>query len=129
MHPTHATTNLCNSLRQVTHDIWLHTTLHIQHVYMVLIYMFIHTYQSKCSCTLCAPFFAIIVQLIKVWHVFKNWMAYFWTCVTFKLFFCFHNKKFIGLISIVKNFTIKMMTSGTPWNVHWPFDMCPFLRL
>jgi hypothetical protein len=44
LHATHATTNLCSYIRQVAHDIQLHATLHMQHVYMVLIYMFIHTY-------------------------------------------------------------------------------------
>jgi hypothetical protein len=38
----------------VAHDIQLHATLYMQHVYTVLMYMFIHTYKSKCSCTLCA---------------------------------------------------------------------------
>ncbi len=66
LHATHASANLCSYLKQVTHDIQLHPTLHMQHVYMVLIYMFIHTYQSKCSCTLCATFFATIMQLIKI---------------------------------------------------------------
>jgi hypothetical protein len=50
---THATTNLCSYIRQVAHDIQLHVTLRIKHVYTVLIYMFIHIYKSKCSCTLC----------------------------------------------------------------------------
>jgi len=33
-------------------------------------------------------------------------------------YLCFQNKKFIGLISIIKISTIKMMTHGTPWNIH-----------
>ncbi len=44
---THATTNLCNCLKQVTHDMQLHATLRMQHVYTLLIYMFIHTYYSN----------------------------------------------------------------------------------
>jgi hypothetical protein len=54
LHVTLATANLCSCLEQVAHDIQLHATLQMQHVYTLLIYMFIHTYQSKCSCTLCA---------------------------------------------------------------------------
>jgi hypothetical protein len=56
----------------VAHDIQLHVTLRMQHVYTVLIYMFIHTYKSKCSCTLCATLLATTMQLIKIWHMFKN---------------------------------------------------------
>jgi hypothetical protein len=41
-------------------------------------------------------------------------------------FLCFQNQKFIGLISIIKIFAIKMMTRGTPWNVQPPFDTCSF---
>ncbi len=44
LHVTHATANLCSCIRQVTHDIQLHATLCMQHVYTMLIYMFIHTY-------------------------------------------------------------------------------------
>jgi hypothetical protein len=42
-----ATANLCSCLRQVAHDMQLHVTVRMQHVYTVLIYMFIHTYQSN----------------------------------------------------------------------------------
>jgi hypothetical protein len=35
LHATHATTNLCSCLRQVAHDIQLHATLRMQHVYSV----------------------------------------------------------------------------------------------
>ncbi len=66
LHATHATANLCSCIRQVAHDIQLHATLCIQHVYMMLIYMFIHTYQSKCSCTLYATLFATTIQLIRI---------------------------------------------------------------
>ncbi len=66
LHATHATTNLCTCIKQVEHDIQLHAKLGMQHIYMVLIYMFIHTYQSKCSYTLCATLFATIIQLIKI---------------------------------------------------------------
>ncbi len=44
LHKTHATANLCSCIRQVAHDIQLHATVHMQHVYTVLIYMFIYTY-------------------------------------------------------------------------------------
>ncbi len=44
LHTTHATANLCNCIRQVAHDIQLHATLCMQHVYTILMYMFIHTY-------------------------------------------------------------------------------------
>jgi hypothetical protein len=47
LHATHATANLCSCLRQVAHDMQLHATVHMQHVYTVLVYMFIHTYQSS----------------------------------------------------------------------------------
>jgi hypothetical protein len=66
LHVTHATTNLCSCLRQVAHDIQLHVTLHMQHVYTVLIYMFIHTYQSKCSCILCVTFLATNQNVTRV---------------------------------------------------------------
>jgi hypothetical protein len=66
LHATHVTVNLCSCIRQVAHDIQLHVTLRIQHVYTVLIYMFIHTYKSKCSCTLCATLLATTMQLIKI---------------------------------------------------------------
>jgi hypothetical protein len=87
LHVTHATTNLCSCLKQVAHDIQLHATLHMQHVYMVLIYMFVHTYQSKSNCTLCATLLAITMWLIKIWHMFKNLTTSLWTCVIV-LFFC-----------------------------------------
>jgi hypothetical protein len=41
LHVTHVTTNLCSCIRQVAHDIQLHATLRMQHVYTMLIYMFI----------------------------------------------------------------------------------------
>jgi hypothetical protein len=44
LHVTHAIANLCSCLRQVAHDIQLHVTLRMQHVYTVLIYIFIHKY-------------------------------------------------------------------------------------
>jgi len=47
LHATHATTNLCSCLRQVAYDMQLHATLCMQHVYTVLVYMFVHTYQSN----------------------------------------------------------------------------------
>ncbi len=47
LHATHATANLCSCLRQVAHDMQLHAIVCMQHVYMVLVYMFIHTYQSN----------------------------------------------------------------------------------
>jgi hypothetical protein len=46
LHATHVTANLCSCLRQVAHDMQLHVTIRMQHVYTVLVYMFIHTYQS-----------------------------------------------------------------------------------
>jgi hypothetical protein len=49
LHAAYATTNSCNYLKQVAHDIQLHATLHTQDVYTVLIYMFIYTYQFKCT--------------------------------------------------------------------------------
>jgi hypothetical protein len=55
----------------------------MQHVYMVLIYMFIHTYQSKYSCTLCVIFLATTIQLIKydtcleIWQVACGHMSLF----------------------------------------------------
>ncbi len=61
LHATHATTILCSCIKQVAHDIQLHATLSIQHVYIMLIYMFIHTYQSKCSYTLYATLFATTI--------------------------------------------------------------------
>jgi hypothetical protein len=63
---THATTNLCSCIKQVAHDIQLHATLRMQQVYTMLIYMFIHTYKSKCSCILCANLLATTMQLIKI---------------------------------------------------------------
>ncbi len=59
LHATHATTNLCSCLRQVTHDMQLHVTLRMQHVYTVLVYMFIHTYQSN----IVAPYVQLSLQL------------------------------------------------------------------
>jgi hypothetical protein len=44
LHVTHATADLCSCIRQVAHDIQLHATVRMQHVYTVLIYMFIYTY-------------------------------------------------------------------------------------
>jgi hypothetical protein len=44
LHATHAITNLCSCLKQVAHDIQLHATLRMQHVYTMSIYMLIHTY-------------------------------------------------------------------------------------
>jgi hypothetical protein len=44
LHATHATANLCSCIRQVAHDIQLHATVRMQHVYTVLIYMYISTY-------------------------------------------------------------------------------------
>ncbi len=66
LHATHAIANLCSYVRQLAHDMQLHATLRMQHVYTVLIYMFIHTYKSKCSCTLCATLLATRMQLIKI---------------------------------------------------------------
>jgi len=40
----HLQPNLCSCIRQVAHDIQLHVTLHMQHVYTMLTYMLIHTY-------------------------------------------------------------------------------------
>jgi hypothetical protein len=37
----------------------LHATLHMQHVYTVLVYMFIHTYQSN----VVAPYVQLSLQL------------------------------------------------------------------
>ncbi len=91
LHGTHAIANFYSCIRQVAHDIQLHVKLHMQHVYMVLIYMFIHTYQSKCSCTLCATLLATTIQLIKIWHMFKNLITSLWTRVTI-FFFVFEIK-------------------------------------
>jgi hypothetical protein len=44
LHVSHATTNFYSCLKQVAHDIQLHATLRMQHIYTVLIYMLIHTY-------------------------------------------------------------------------------------
>ncbi len=66
LHATHATTNLCSCIRQVAHDIQLHATLRMQHVYTMLIQMFIHTYKSKCSCILCATLLVTTMHLIKI---------------------------------------------------------------
>jgi len=54
-----ATANLCSCLRQVTYDMQLHATLRMQHVYTVLVYMFIHTYQSN----VVAPYVQLSLQL------------------------------------------------------------------
>jgi hypothetical protein len=59
LHATHATANLCSCLRQVAHDMQLHATIRMQHVYMVLVYMFIHTYQSS----IVAPYVQLSLQL------------------------------------------------------------------
>jgi hypothetical protein len=40
LHVTHATANLCSCIRQVAHDIQLHVTLHMQHIY-IYIYIYI----------------------------------------------------------------------------------------
>jgi hypothetical protein len=82
----HMQLQMCSCIRQVAHDIQLHVTLHMQHVYTTCIYMFIHTYQSKCSYTLCATFFATTIQLIKIWHMFKNLTTTLWTRVTIYFF-------------------------------------------
>ncbi len=44
LHTTHAIANLCSCIKQVAHDIRLHVTLRMQHVYTMFKYMFIHTY-------------------------------------------------------------------------------------
>ncbi len=71
LHATHATANLCSCLKQVAHDMQLHATLRMQHVYTVLIYMFIHTYQSS----IVAPYVQLSLQLHttnqNMTHVFK----------------------------------------------------------
>ncbi len=59
LHATHATANLCNCLRQVAHDMQLHVTLRMQHVYTMLVYMFIHTYLSS----IVAPYVQFSLQL------------------------------------------------------------------
>jgi len=59
LHATHATANLCSCIRQVAWDMQLHATVCMQHVYMVLIYMFIHTYQSN----VVAPYVQLSLQL------------------------------------------------------------------
>ncbi len=56
---THATANLYSCLKQVAHDMQLHTTIRMQHVYTVVIYMFIHTYQSS----IIAPYVQLSLQL------------------------------------------------------------------
>jgi hypothetical protein len=43
----------------VAYDMQLHATLHMQHVYTVLIYTFIHTYQSN----VVAPYVQLSLQL------------------------------------------------------------------
>jgi hypothetical protein len=43
-------------------------------------------------------------------------------------YFCVFKIKIIGLILIIKVSTIKIMTRGTPWNVHEPFDTCPIFK-
>jgi hypothetical protein len=48
LHATHVTPNFCNYLRKVAHDIQLHATLCMQHIY-IYIYIYdvnihIHTY-------------------------------------------------------------------------------------
>jgi methylglyoxal synthase len=59
LHATYAIANLCNCLRQVAHDMQLHATIRMQHVYTVVVYMFIHTYQSS----IVAPYVQLSVQL------------------------------------------------------------------
>jgi hypothetical protein len=44
LHATHVIANLCSCLKQVAHDIQLRVTLCMQHIYTMLIYMFIHTH-------------------------------------------------------------------------------------
>ncbi len=56
---THATANLCGCLKQVAHDMQLHATLRMRHVYAVLVYMFIQTYQSN----IVAPYVQLSLQL------------------------------------------------------------------
>jgi hypothetical protein len=56
---SHAIANLCSCLRQVAHDMQLHATIRMQHVYTVLVYMFIHTYQSS----IVAPYVQVSLQL------------------------------------------------------------------
>ncbi len=68
LHATHATANLCSCITQVAHDIQLHVTLRIHYttcIYGLKIHV-IHTYKSKCSCTLCATLLATTMQLIKI---------------------------------------------------------------
>ncbi len=59
LHATHATTNLCNSLKHVAHDMQLHVTVRMQLVYTMVVYMFIHTYQSN----IVAPYVQLSLQL------------------------------------------------------------------
>jgi hypothetical protein len=59
LHVTHATANLCSCLRQVAHDMHLHVALCMPHVYTVLVYMLIHTYQSS----IVAPYVQLSLQL------------------------------------------------------------------
>jgi hypothetical protein len=63
LHATRATTNLCSCLKQVAHDIQLHAILRTQHVYTMLIYMFIHTYQSKSPIKHCLECHSIKIGL------------------------------------------------------------------
>jgi hypothetical protein len=42
--------------------------------------------------------------------MFKNLTTSLWTRVTILFFLCFQNYKFIGLISIIKIYAIRMMT-------------------
>ncbi len=59
LHTTHATVNFCSCIRQVAWDMQLHATIYMQHVYTVLVYMFIHTYQSN----VVAPYVQLSLQL------------------------------------------------------------------
>jgi tetrahydromethanopterin S-methyltransferase subunit E len=59
LHATHVIANSCSCLKQVACDIQLHVTLRMQHVYTVIIYMFIHTYQFRCI----APYMQFSLQL------------------------------------------------------------------
>ncbi len=59
LHATHATANLCSCIRHVAQDMQLHATLRMQHIYMVLVYMFIHIYQSN----VVAPYVQLSLQL------------------------------------------------------------------
>jgi hypothetical protein len=59
LHATHAIANFYSCIRQVAWDMQLHATVCMQHVYTVLVYMFIHTYQSN----VIAPYVQLSLQL------------------------------------------------------------------